>query len=166
MRYADCPTVSVSVVVDAPPSVVWPLVTDINLPARFSSEFLGATWVEEGKSFVGRNGHPARGEWETTSYIVDYDEERAFGWAVMSVETPSARWRFSLEPSADGGTTTLRQWAQMGPGPSGLTPAIEAMPDKEDRIVARRLEEWRTNMQATVDGIKALAEASPAGSGR
>ena len=55
MRYADCPTVSVSVVVDAPPSVVWPLVTDINLPARFSSEFLGATWVEEGKSFVGRN---------------------------------------------------------------------------------------------------------------
>ncbi len=46
----------------------------------------------------------------------------------------------------------------MGPGPSGLTPAIEAQPDKEERIVARRLDEWRTNMQATVDGIKSIAE--------
>ena len=47
----------------------------------------------------------------------------------------------------------------MGPAPSGLSIAIEAMPDKEERIVARRLEEWRTNMQATIEGVKALAEA-------
>jgi hypothetical protein len=40
-----------------------------------------------------------------------------------------------------------------------LTPAIEAMPDKEELIVARRLEEHRGNMAATVAGIKALAEA-------
>jgi hypothetical protein len=159
-RYADCPTVEVETVVDAPPSAVWPFVTDINLPAQFSSEFQGATWIDEGKSFVGRNAHPAGGEWETTSYIVEFEDERRFGWAVMSVDTPSASWRFSLEPSAGGRATTLRQWARMGPGPSGLTPAIKAMPDKEERIVARRLEEWRTNMQATVDGIKAMAEGA------
>ena len=35
----------------------------------------------------------------------------------------------------------------------------------EERIVARRLEEWRTNMQATVDGIKALAEGSEGADG-
>jgi hypothetical protein len=34
------------------------------------------------------------------------------------------------------------------------------MPDKEERIIERRLEEHRANMQATVDGIKALAEGS------
>ena len=45
-------------------------------------------------------------------------------------------------------------------GPSGLTPAIAAMPDKEERIILRRLEEHRANMQATVEGIKALAEDS------
>jgi hypothetical protein len=39
-----------------------------------------------------------------------------------------------------------------------LTIAITNMPDKEERIVARRLEEWRRSMQATVEGIKALAE--------
>jgi hypothetical protein len=46
----------------------------------------------------------------------------------------------------------------MGPGPSGLTPAIEKMPDKEERIIARRLEEWQANMAATLSGIKGLAE--------
>jgi hypothetical protein len=33
------------------------------------------------------------------------------------------------------------------------------MPDKEERIVGRRLDEWRTNMTANLEGIKALAEA-------
>jgi hypothetical protein len=46
----------------------------------------------------------------------------------------------------------------MGPGPSGLTPLIERMPDKEERIIARRLQEWETNMTATITGIKQLAE--------
>ncbi len=32
------------------------------------------------------------------------------------------------------------------------------MPEKEERIVARRLEEHRRNMEATVAGICALAE--------
>jgi hypothetical protein len=34
------------------------------------------------------------------------------------------------------------------------------MPDKEERIIARRQAEHTANMQATVDGIKALAEGS------
>jgi len=33
------------------------------------------------------------------------------------------------------------------------------MPDKEERIIARRLEEFERNMQATLEGIKQLAEA-------
>jgi hypothetical protein len=32
------------------------------------------------------------------------------------------------------------------------------MPEKEERIVARRLEEWEANMRATLEGIKRLAE--------
>ena len=79
-----------------------------------------------------------------------------FGWAVGGTENPAARWRFELEPAGD--SVRLTQHATMGPGPSGLTPAIEAMPDKEERIVARRLGEWEANMRATVEGIKQLAE--------
>jgi uncharacterized protein YndB with AHSA1/START domain len=164
MRYADCPTVEVEVHVEAPPARVWALVTDIDLPARFSSEFQEGIWLEEagaatlGAQFKGRNRHPARGEWETTSTVVACEPERVFGWAVGDPEHPAASWRFELE--ADAGGTRLRQWARMGPAPSGVTMVIEAMPDMEERIVARRLEEWRGNMLATVEGIKALAEGA------
>lgn len=163
MRYADGPTVEVEVFVDAPVDRVWPLVADIDLPARFSTEIQGCRWLDGvagpsvGARFVGRSGHPAVGEWETTCTVTECETGRAFGWAVGDPEHPSARWRFDLQ--ADGAGTRLRQWAQIGPGPSGLTPAILAMPDKEERIIARRLDEHRVNMTATVEGVKALAEA-------
>ena len=64
----------------------------------------------------------------------------------------------SFELSAEGDGTRLRVWARMGPGRSGITPVIEKMPDKEERIIDRRLEEWTANMNATVTGIKELAE--------
>jgi len=160
VRYADGPTVEVEVLVQAPVEKVWALVTDIELPAKFSSEFEGATWVDEGPRlsarFVGRNSHPAAGTWETTSYVVRYDPPRAFGWNVSDPDHPSASWWFDLEPEED--QIRLRYGARLGPGPSGLTPAITAMPDKEERIVARRLEEHERNMRATLAGIKALAE--------
>jgi hypothetical protein len=162
VRYADGPTVEVDVHVEAGADRVWELVTDINLPARFSSEFQGARWLGGatgpalGARFAGRNRHPAAGEWETTCVVVACEPRRVFAWAVGDPSHPSATWRFEVVEEAGG--VRLRQWAQIGPAPSGLTPAIEAMPDKEERIVARRLEEHRTNMQANVDGIKALAE--------
>jgi hypothetical protein len=163
LRLSDCPTAEVSVVVAAAPRAVWPLVADIGLPARFSSEFQGAEWLDGattpalGARFRGRNYHPAAGEWETTSTICEYQPERALGWSVGSPEFPAARWRFVLEPAGD--ITRLTQWVQLGPGPSGVSYAIESMPDKESRILHRRLTEHRANMQATIAGIKALAES-------
>jgi uncharacterized protein YndB with AHSA1/START domain len=163
MRFAERPTVEVEVQVEAPPEQVWPVVADIATPTRFSSELQEAIWLDDftgaapGARFKGRNLHPARGEWETTSTIVVCEPARVFAWAVGDPERPSALWRFELEPS--GGGTLLRQWAQMGPGPSGVTMLIEQMPDKEERIIERRLEEWRQNMVATVEGVKGLAEA-------
>jgi hypothetical protein len=165
MRYADGPTAVVEVTVAAPAERVWPLVIDIQLPARFSDEFKGAEWLEGetgprlGARFRGRNEHPAIGAWQSTSRVVACDPGRTFGWDVEAPEGVAASWRFELE--ADRGGCRLRQWARMGPAPSGLTAAIKARPDKEERIVAVRLAEWQRNMQATVDGIKALAESGP-----
>jgi hypothetical protein len=161
VRYADGPTAEVEVHIDAPPAAVWPVVRDIATPARFSEELQEVRWLEEGTRFAGRNRHPAIGEWETTCVVTADDPERTFAWAVGSAEAPSASWRFTLEPDATGRGTVLRQWMRIGPAPSGLSPAIEAMPDKEERIIARRLEEHRANMQRTVDGIRDLVEAAP-----
>jgi ligand-binding SRPBCC domain-containing protein len=157
MRYANGPTVEVQTHVDAPPAVVWSLVSDIRTPVRFSGELQDVRQVD-GTRFVGRNSHPAIGTWETTCTVVACEPEREFGWVVGEPAHPAAAWRFTLEPEGEG--TLLRQWMRMGPGPSGLTPAIDARPDKEERIVARRLEEHRANMQTTVDGIRELAEAA------
>jgi uncharacterized membrane protein len=158
VRYADGPTVEVEVHIDAPPSAVWPLVRDIATPARFSEELQEVRWLDESQTrFAGRNHHAAIGEWETTCFVIADEPERVFAWAVGDADAPSASWRFTLEPG-DGGTV-LRQWMCIGPAPSGLTPAIEAMPDKEERIIARRLDEHRANMQRTVEGIRTLAEA-------
>jgi hypothetical protein len=160
--FADRPTTETDVFVDAPPSAVWPLVTEIMTPARFGTELREAIWMEPeqgaclGARFKGRNFHPARGEWETTSTIVDFVPEQRFAWAVGDPDVPAAVWRMELAPEGDG--TRLKYWAQMGPGPSGITPLIEQMPDKEERIIARRLQEWETNMTATITGIKQLAE--------
>ena len=71
--------------------------------------------------------------------------------------TPSSAWRFTLRPDGDG--TRVTQWMRMGPGRSGINAAIDAMPDKEDRILRRRLAEHRSNMEATLQGIKQLAES-------
>jgi len=47
-----------------------------------------------------------------------------------------------------------------GPGPLGISVAIEAMPDKEPRILQRRILEHHVNMMRTVEGIKTIAEAT------
>jgi hypothetical protein len=164
LRYADCPTTEAEVRVAAPAAVIWPLVCDIQTPAEFSSEFLGGQWLDDatgpalGARFRGRNHHEARGTWETVSTVCEFVPERAFGWAVGDPVVPAARWRFSLEP--DGESTVVRQWMQMGPGESGITELIAQMPDKEHRILRRRLAEHQANMVATLAGIKDRAEAA------
>ena len=163
LRYADCPATMAELVIAAPPSVVWPLVCDIQVPARFSSEFQGGTWLDGatapviGARFLGRNHHPARGEWETVSTICECEPEHILGWAVGDPDRPAARWRFTLTPEGDG--TRITQWVQVGPGESGISALIEQMPDKESRILRRRLAEHHANMTATLEGIRDLAQA-------
>jgi len=166
-RYADKPTVEVPIAIDAPPQRVWALVSDIELMPGTSPELQAVEWLdgwtgpELGARFAGHNRHEARGEWSTTSVIVEYEPPRVFAWAVGEPGHPSSLWRFSLEPR-DGGTL-LRHWMQMGPGRSGLSLAIDQMPDKEQKIVFVRLRELEANMGATLAAIKKAAEgAGPA----
>ena len=109
-----------------------------------------------GARFIGHNEHQAFGQWSTTSQIVACDQSREFAWAVGEPENPAATWRFRLTPR-DGGTA-LNYWMQMGPGRSGLSVAIESMPDKEQKIVFVRLREFEAAIGKTLAAIKRLAE--------
>lgn len=164
-RLSDGPGTVVEVDIRAPASAVWPFVSDISFGAQFSGEFTGARWADGhdgpalGAQFIGSNRHPAIGEWEVPCFVHRYAEKQEFGWVTADRDNPGARWRFELTGFA--GVTRLRYSVMLGPGPSGISVAIENRPDKEPRILQRRIDEHRANMQRVVEGIKAAAEQPP-----
>lgn len=162
-RYADSPTVEQRTWIAAAPERVWELVTDIELMPRLSEELCSVEWLEPatgpapGARFTGHNQHASFGEWDTTSQIVRFEEGATFEWAVSDPEHPSATWRFTLTPRDEG--TELCQWMRMGPARSGVSFAIDSMPDKEQKIVFVRLREIEGGMAKTLAAIKKLAES-------
>ncbi|MEU2617860.1 SRPBCC family protein [Streptomyces sp. NPDC054813] len=162
-RYADKPTVEVRTWIDAPPEKVWALVSDIELMPDMSEELRSVAWLDGaagpavGARFVGRSEHEALGKWETTSQVIECEPESVLAWAVQDPAEPSAVWRFRLR--SENGGTELSQWMQLGPGRSGLSVAIDRMPDKEQKIVFVRLREFERSITATLTQIKQRAEA-------
>jgi hypothetical protein len=161
-RYADNPTVQVQTWIGASPRRVWELVSDIELMPTMSQELQSIEWLDGatepavGAKFVGRSKHESLGEWATTSHVIECEPERVFAWAVEDPANPTAIWRFRLEPKNGG--TELSEWMQMGPARSGLSFAIDRMPEKEQKIVFVRMREFEQNMAATLAHIKKLAE--------
>lgn len=162
MRYQDCPTVEVSERIAGDPAEIWAALSDITLPTRFSPELYRAEWLDGadgltvGARFRGYNRHPALGEWQTECRVVEVEAGTRWVWEVEGDGGASATWAFEVDPASDG--AIVRQWARLGPAPSGLSLAIAATPEKEGRIIARRLAEWEAGMRANLAGIKALLE--------
>lgn len=162
VRYRDVPKVEDSTEVAAPPEALWPLVTDLGLLAELSGELQSVRWLDEGerpavgRRFEGTNRHPAMGEWTVPSQVIACDEPRLFSWAVYDPDDPAAVWGFELTPTSSG--TRLRQFAQIGPGWSGLSVAIERMPDKEEKIIERRLAEFRAGIERNLVALREMAE--------
>ena len=160
---ADGPGTVVEVDIEAPVEAVWDAVTDINVGAEYSDEFQGARWAEGvtgpavGAEFIGTNTHPAIGEWEVSCFVNRLESGVEFGWVTSDIDNPGARWCFEL--SSIAGATRLRYSLVLGPGPSGISVAIASMPDKEPKILDRRIAEHRANMQRVVDGIAATVRS-------
>ena len=141
----------------------WKYVTDITLPARCSAELQSVEWldgadgVEVGARFRGRSQHDAFGDWETVCEVVEVEDQRRWVWNVIG---PDGVGR---DLGVRGGTDQRRR-AGPAVGPDGTwtvrtDAGIAAQPDKEARIVARRLSEWQQNMQANLDWIRSQVES-------
>jgi len=163
MRFTDGPRMDKDVYIGASPETVWAICTDLPRFGEWSPENRGGEWTDGatgpalGARFLGRQEHPGRGEWETTCTVSTFVPQQELAWALGELDDPGAVWGFSLTPEGDG--TRLRQHVQMGPGPSGITEVIKALPDKEERIIERRLREYEAGLSAVLAGIKATAEA-------
>ncbi len=160
--YVDGPTAEVSIAVLASPESVWELITDPGFPASVSSELQEASWVgtDEGAlgvALFGRNYHEAIGEWTTESLVVEWTPLSHWSWMVGIEPHQAAQWWFEMAEQ-ENGSILVTQRVRIGPGDSGLTPAIKAMPDKEERIVAGRMKFHRANMMANLEALKARLE--------
>ncbi len=175
MRYAEAPSIHADVLVEAAQEAVWNLVVDVERQVASSRELQRVEWVEcasslaLGTCFVGHNQNELLGEWRTLSRVVEFERERTLSWVVVDVDErfclpststsvvePMATWRFDLEPVTTG--THLRQSVLIGPGRSGLSLAIDRMPEREEELVAYRVEQLRRSMEATLSALKADAE--------
>ncbi|QYG91014.1 SRPBCC family protein [Iamia sp. SCSIO 61187] len=162
MRYRDCPTVEVTQRMAVDAETAWAAVTDITLPARFSPELQEVAWLDGatapavGARFQGRNRNEHLGEWTTTCTVVELDPPRRWTWEVSDGDEAWSTWGFEVDPVRDG--VVVRQWLRIGPARSGLSIAIDAMPDREARIIEVRLAEHRAAMQANLDGLRTELE--------
>ena len=166
MRYRDCPTVEVTERVGVDVSAAWAAVTDIELPTRYSPELQAVVWLDGatapavGARFEGRNANEHLGEWTTTCTVVEVEPQRRWAWSVGEPGGEWSTWGFEVDPVRDG--VVVRQWFRMGPNRSGLNIAIDAMPEKEGRIIERRLAEHRAAMEANLAGLRSEVEATSA----
>ena len=160
-RVADGQGVVAEIDTDARPRAVWDIITDINMPAQFSEEFLGAEWTSAGgpgvgATFKGRNSIPDVFDWETDCIVTAWEERRAFEWRVTDSENPGAVWRFDL--AEQGGGSRLRFSMLIGQENNGTVPMALRDPNKEQRVLNRRRAVLRANMQRVVEGVKAIVD--------
>ena len=160
--YADTPVVAAQTYIEAPPERVWALVSDIYLMPGLSAELQEVAWLD-GVSRPGPRPPVRRPQRQRVPRNVGDGQhgDRVRRAAPVRVgrgrpRSPVATWRFTLRP--DGAGTILEQWARMGPGRSGLSLAIDAMPDKEAKIVFVRLREWEAALKHNLAEIKEMAE--------
>ena len=161
MKLSDTPRADVEIAINAPVEKVWPLISDPDLPAKFSEEFQGAVWLGGatpglGAKFKGTNKMGER-VWDTTSTITDFSVNEVFEWTVEDLDNPVSIWSFRLSSNDD--STLLKMSGVLGTyTETGLHAAIAKDPENEEKIVAWRMNQWRENMVKTVEGIKQLSE--------
>ncbi len=107
---------SVSVFMDAPPEVVWDVVSDVTRIGEFSPETFEAEWVDgyDGPEVGARfRGHVKRNGigpvyWSACK-VTSCDPGRDFGFAVYGGGKRLNTWRYVLE-ARDGGTLVTESY--------------------------------------------------------
>ncbi|HVE26770.1 MAG TPA: SRPBCC family protein [Sporichthya sp.] len=107
-------TDSVTLHMNAPPGVVWELVTDVTRIGEFSPETLEGRWVggatgpAVGARFQGHVKRNGRGPmYWTTCTITRCEPGRDFAFTVeVPVMKPVNTWRYQLTPAGDGTDVT------------------------------------------------------------
>ena len=151
--------------IDAPPEVVWDLVTDLSQTPHRNLETVETSWVPPhdravvGAVFAGTNVMDDM-TWTVECHVIVADRGRAFEWTVLDPAEPSSSWWYRLAPTESGTGTLVRHGFQHGPGPSHVRTFIENDPSAEAAVMAGRTRMLERNMRHTLACIKAEAEGT------
>lgn len=147
---------AVTLHMDAPPDVVWDLVSDITNMGEYSPEVVEAEWLNgaTGPKVGARyRGHVKRNEnWPflywTTCEITECEPGKVFEFAVMMRDRPVNTWRYEFD--ARNGGTDLTESFDLG----------DSLFTKIWRPLGGFLRERRNqrDMLRTLERIKAVAE--------
>jgi hypothetical protein len=147
---------SVTVHMKATPEEIWPLVSDVTNTKRFAAETFDAQWLDGATGpavGVRFKGHVKRNGWGPVYWSVATidacDPGREFAFTVALAGRPAIRWCYQFEPKGDG---------------TDVTESFELSNDWYLRLYWLLLGWARgktnvENMQATLERIKAAAEA-------
>ncbi|MEC9058492.1 MAG: nitroreductase family protein [Actinomycetota bacterium] len=160
-RVQDGPGVVVEIDTDARPKAVWEHISDINMPAQFSNEFVGADWVTSGaigpgSVFKGRNSIANVRDWETDCIVTEWIERQVFEWRITDPVKPGAIWRF--EVAEQGAGSRLRFSMVIGKENNGTAPRALQDPSLENDVLFERRLIHKANMQRVVEGVKSLVD--------
>jgi len=147
----------VSLRIDAPPERIYAIVTDIAQMGRLSPECTGGKWLDGatgpavGARFKGSNKRGIA-RWSTTNKVVDATAGQEFSFETQQSGT---RWTYRLQADADGTVVTesraaFKERPRLARVFSKL--ALGGVEGHDD--------EMRDGMRATLERLKAVAEAS------
>ena len=144
--------------VDAAPDALYDMVSDVTRMGEWSPETVRCVWLDgadgpaAGARFKGTNKRGVA-RWSTKPEVVVAERGREFSFVTRSIG-PSTRWSYRFEPAADGGTTLIESFETLDDASRRLLwieRHIMHIPDRKADLEA--------GMQATIERIKAVAEA-------
>ncbi|GAA3849802.1 hypothetical protein GCM10022243_14660 [Saccharothrix violaceirubra] len=151
----------VSITIDAPPELVWDLVSDVTRMGEWSPECRKCTWRGPergvGARFTGVN---RRGwvKWVTSNLVEESERGRSFAFHTT---TNGVRWSYRFEPDGNGGTVLTERWDVSGQsrGQRKRTASFANMVLGGHDVHTREL---RDGIHQTLTRVKAAAEESAA----
>ena len=151
---------SVTVHMEAPPTAVWGLVSDVTRIGRYSPETFEAEWLDgAGGPAVGARfrGHVKRNGigpvYWTTCTVRECEPGRTFTFGVGPGDEPLSVWGYEMV-AADGGTDVTETFRLADTGLLRLYWAL---------LGWARGRTNRNDMRTTLERIKAEVEAGPPG---
>lgn len=139
-------------VIEAPPEVIFDLVTDLPRMPEWSPENTSVEWLDGqdiavGSRFKGKN-ELGKNSWSTKGTITELEPGRSFAFKINGKSGPT--WRYELQ-ATDGGTLVVETVEQAKPSPWPIRFV------QKRAGITDRSQHLSNDMETTLDNIAAAA---------